>query len=147
LIDRFIDHSLALPVLGSRIRFDRLLRILDLGSHAQPNRRSVLAEDEGHIARRRLHDDNAWSRTMRVRLNGSCCSMQICISACMKIPISPPGHNSNRKQEPRSSPKADSPICRSLALPESFWATRVLYKCSTSPLSGAAHAHACTIVQ
>ena len=53
----------------------------------------------------------------------------------------------NRKQGAGSSTKADSLVRGSLALSESLGSRKYDYKYSTSPLSEAAHADACTIVQ
>lgn len=70
-----------------------------------------------------------------------CC----CRHTCMYIPTtSQLEHDSDRKQEPRSSSKADSRIRRSLALPASLEHNSTKYEYCTSPPSEAAHAQACT---
>jgi hypothetical protein len=76
----------------------------------------------GLTALRRLRDGIAWPKTMQVRLRRSCCGMQIRMGACMNIPTSPPGHDSNRKQGARSSSRADSSIRRS-SCPRTAWIT------------------------
>jgi hypothetical protein len=72
----------ALPVLWSRTRFDGLLRILYLmrsGAAVLPS----LQRPGGHTALRQLEHDKAWSRTMYVRIEKPCRSMQTCMGACM----------------------------------------------------------------